>query len=98
MSNSLYGCHEKFKESIDLFQETEGIHAKFYVGDALDLNFEANAFDSCISALVLMHVPDPKKMIAEAYRVLKPGARAAFSVVSPKTNSLDWLSDVFPEE
>lgn len=38
-ANSLYGCHEPMEHNVDLFIETKGIHAKFYVGDAQNLKF-----------------------------------------------------------
>lgn len=64
----------------------------------MSLKFEDNSFDSYISALVIMHVPDPSKLVSEAYRVLKSKCRAAFSVVSPKTNTFEWMNPAFPEE
>ena len=66
-ANSLYGCHEAVEHNADLFPESKGVHAKFYVGDAMSLKFEDNSFDSYISALVIMHVPDPSKLVSEAY-------------------------------
>ena len=33
----------------------------------MSLKFEDNSFDSYISALVIMHVPDPSKLVSEAY-------------------------------
>ncbi len=49
----------------------------FTTGDAMDLPFPDNSFDRIICAEVLEWVKDPHKAIAEMYRVLKPGGKAA---------------------
>lgn len=41
--------------------------------EAGDLKFSSSSFDTVFSTQVIEHVDDPFKMIAEAYRVLKPG-------------------------
>jgi SAM-dependent methyltransferase len=41
--------------------------------DGQSLPFAANLFDTIICIDVIEHVPDPQRMIAELYRVLKPG-------------------------
>lgn len=43
------------------------------VGDAHNLPFRSNSFDSVMIAAVLEHVKNPKKVVDEAYRVLKKG-------------------------
>ena len=91
----MFAAHEALETRENLLEEFSGVHAKFYVGDAGKLPFKDNTFDSLTSSLVLMHVPKPDQMLAEAHRVLKPGCRAAFSVVSPNTNSLDWSNPIF---
>jgi len=45
----------------------------FQVGDAMDLQFQADHFDYATMALVLFFVPDPKVGVSEMIRVVKPG-------------------------
>lgn len=45
-------------------------------GDAMELPFEDNTFDSITIAFGLRNVPDKRKAISEMYRVLKPGGKA----------------------
>jgi demethylmenaquinone methyltransferase/2-methoxy-6-polyprenyl-1,4-benzoquinol methylase len=50
-------------------------HLTFVQGDALDLPFEDNTFDAVTISFGLRNVQDPKKALAEMYRVTKPGGR-----------------------
>ncbi len=52
-------------------------------GDAQVLPFRAGAFDAAVSQEGLLHVADKEAVLAECARVLKPGARLAFS---------DWIA------
>jgi ubiquinone/menaquinone biosynthesis C-methylase UbiE len=52
-------------------------------GDAQVLPFHSRAFDAAVSQEGLLHVPDKAAVLAECARVLKPGARLAFS---------DWIA------
>jgi len=45
-------------------------------GDAMELPFEDNTFDSITIAFGLRNIPDKTKCISEIYRVLKPGGKA----------------------
>jgi SAM-dependent methyltransferase len=45
----------------------------FQEGDGRALSFTANAFDVVVVNTTLSHVPQPERLVAEAYRALKPG-------------------------
>ena len=48
---------------------------QFLVGDAQSLKFPDNSFDCVVSCECMVHVPRPRAMAAEIFRVLKPGGR-----------------------
>ena len=56
---------------------------RFVRADAQTLPFRARAFDAAVSQEGLLHVPDKDAVLAEVARVLRPGARLAFS---------DWVA------
>lgn len=58
------------------------ISAKFVIGDILNIPFENDVFDTCISFLVLEYVRDDEKAIMELYRVLKPSGKLLVSVAN----------------
>jgi ubiquinone/menaquinone biosynthesis C-methylase UbiE len=58
----------------------------FQVGDAMSLRFPDCAFDVVVCAHVYEHVPDARKMMAEIFRVLKPGGVCYFAA----GNRLMW--------
>ncbi|WP_319826388.1 class I SAM-dependent methyltransferase [Thalassovita sp.] len=51
----------------------------FAKADIENLPFPDQAFDAVLSNIVLFHVTDPARTIAESFRVLKPGGRFVFS-------------------
>ena len=74
------------------------LNCRFMVGDALNLPFEDNLFDTCTSHTVVEHV-ETSKFISEQHRVLKPGG--VISVLQVKTNlnvaSENWRPDTSEE-
>ncbi|MFN2524945.1 MAG: class I SAM-dependent methyltransferase [Actinomycetota bacterium] len=45
------------------------------VGDAHDLPFSENSFDSVVCTYSLCNIPDPGRALAEMKRVLRPGGK-----------------------
>jgi len=55
-----------------------GRRAELVEASAEELPFEDSSFDTAVFTLVLCTVPNPKKALAEAARILKPGGRLLF--------------------
>ena len=60
----------------------------FVEGDAMSLPFKANEFDAVTISFGLRNVADPRKAIAELYRVVKPGGRVVICEFSTPPMSL----------
>lgn len=53
------------------YDSTESV--QYMVGDATDCTLSSRSYDLVVSCDVLEHVEEPKKLVSEAYRLLKPG-------------------------
>lgn len=62
-------------------------HARFEVGDLVATGLPDAAFDAAMSVDVLWSVPDKAAALSEIHRILKPGARFAFT---------NWDRDLAP--
>ncbi len=73
-------CQDWRQIAQDRICNTLGLESPTFIdGDATNLLFEANSFDYVISLQVIEHVSNPKAMIREMRRVLKPGGMAYIS-------------------
>jgi ubiquinone/menaquinone biosynthesis C-methylase UbiE len=55
--------------------EELGREADLRIGDVQDLDFRDECFDTVVCTLGLCTIPDPRKAISEAHRVLRPGGK-----------------------
>ena len=55
--------------------ESLPLHVDLHVGDAQRLDLPNASFDTVVFTLALCSIPDPKRAVNEAWRVLRPGGR-----------------------
>ena len=60
----------------------EGVSVEYRQADAAHIPFADHCFDMVVCTDVLVHVPQPRKVIAEMVRVLRPGGAVYFSSIS----------------
>jgi ubiquinone/menaquinone biosynthesis C-methylase UbiE len=68
---------------------------KFETADAENLHYADSSFDAVTCAFGMLHFPRPGKAAAEAYRILRPAGRFAFSIWcgSTKAKVLTLIAD-----
>lgn len=59
-------------------------------GDAENLPYPDSTFHAAVSGFGVHHVPRPQVALAECRRVLKPGARVAFTVWATPDENVAW--------
>ncbi|MFE1786048.1 methyltransferase domain-containing protein [Streptomyces sp. NPDC059506] len=75
-----------------------GATATAIEGDALALPFPDNSFDRVIISEVMEHIPDDTGVLAEMFRVLRPGGLIAVTVPRWLPEKICWmLSDEYHE-
>lgn len=70
--NAVKFATEKYKRSNLFFAEQDGMHLKYPAG----------SFDIVVCSHIYEHIPDMEKLMAEAYKVLKPGGICFFAAVN----------------
>jgi len=68
--------------------EQQGLDGEFQVADGERLPFPDNSFDLVFAHGVVQYTADPKRLVDECRRVLKPGGEAIFQVY----NRVSWLN------
>jgi ubiquinone/menaquinone biosynthesis C-methylase UbiE len=58
--------------------ERNGVQVEGKVINAMAIDFPDNTFDIIYASNLLHHIPDPKLVLQEMHRVLKPGGKACF--------------------
>ena len=78
--------------SAEMVGIARGIHPNIVVteGDAEDLPYPDCTFHAVVSSVGIHHVPRPELALAECKRVLKPGARIAFTVWATPEENIAW--------
>jgi SAM-dependent methyltransferase len=66
----------------------QGLQGDFRVADGEHLPFGDNLFDLVYAHGVVQYTPEPKRLVDECRRVLKPGGQAIFQVY----NRVSWLN------
>jgi ubiquinone/menaquinone biosynthesis C-methylase UbiE len=66
----------------------QGLHGEFKVADGEQLPFSDNSFDVVYAHGVVQYTVDPKRLVDECRRVLKPGGSGIFQVY----NRISWLN------
>lgn len=69
-----YAIEEERKEPL-------GIH--FHIASAVDIPFPDSGFDFAVAVMSLMDLPDTEKVLAEVFRIIKPGGFLQFSITHP---------------
>ena len=65
----------------DLYAAAKGgMYKNLTLADARDLPFADNTYSSIVSISTFEHIPNPKKLIREMYRVLKPNGVLAITM------------------
>lgn len=74
-----------------------GARVEFRIGDAKQLEFADGEFDTVFSNTILHHIRDPRPMLREAWRVLRPGGVLLIrDLFRPKDNvTVERLVDLY---
>ncbi len=74
----------------------DGVATSCLQADGLAMPFADGSFDRIIASEVLEHVPDDLEVMAELFRLLKPGGRLAATVPSALPEQICWwINDAY---
>lgn len=78
---------EVFLQYAQQAEEEEPLGIDYRVASAVELPFGDATFDFAVGFMSFMDIPETERVLAEAYRVLKPGGFLQFSIEHPCFNS-----------
>ncbi len=79
----LIGCDVNEDDLAHARSVNQGVmNLRYEVNDALNLSYANDSFDLVVSCEVIEHVGKPERMLAEIFRVLKPGGYAVLTFPS----------------
>lgn len=102
----LSGLHKafRFKEAVgidlseDLIKKNTDSDISLELGDAERLKFDDKSFDIIIAAAVIEHLDNPRTMLAECHRVLKPAGILIATIPNPFHDTIASLIGYFDDE
>ncbi len=74
---------ERFVAAARQSEAAEPLGIGYRVASAVDLPLAPASFDFAVAFMNLMDIPDTEEVLAEAYRILKPGGFLQFSIAHP---------------
>lgn len=74
---------EVFLRHAKEFEQQQQLGIDYRLASAVDLPFSESSFDFATAFMSLMDVPETDRVLAEAYRVIKPGGFLQFSITHP---------------
>ena len=79
-----------------------GSEASFFVESCTDTHFGAESFDAAVSSDVIEHLTNPRMLLTEIYRVLKPNGLGVISTPIrftqeplDKMHTMEWFKEEF---
>jgi ubiquinone/menaquinone biosynthesis C-methylase UbiE len=82
--------------SPEMLEHADGKGLETLLADAQELPLDDESFDAVLVISMLHHVDDPRAVLAEAKRVLRPGGRLALKMFSREDVEGLWLYGYFP--
>lgn len=71
-------------------------NAEVRVGDAEALDLPDDVFDAALAGFLIFFAPEPPTVLAELFRVLRPGGRVALSIFDGPSG-FPWIPDIARE-
>jgi SAM-dependent methyltransferase len=79
-----------FSQAMVALARAENPRVQFKEGDAERLPFDDGSFDVVVANFGIHHVPCPIRALREAYRVLRPDGRVAFTAWAAPAENIAW--------